>query len=355
MPVVTEFRNSLASAFGIDAANIEVTSDSVNIAGTPLARPGDFDIAALLESYSMVERTPTKAIVTDGHQSITFSRVVVRPQPEYGIIEIVPGDAWLFLGDFEQTVDQLDLGQYPELLLCIACFEPRRISAVREWAVILESWGPFVASQGEPPLQALAEIGCFLQSAAPTLPDFSLPSKVRRFQARATTSTEAMNAYVLGLQSTDGPDVAFLRLYRIFELEFAATLKAEMSSAPLTQVYEKLRTLHSVSELDILKRTIDRSTVPISRFTCDNFRALFGADLPTREHYKKLARWLETGVALPNDSRALLIYYVRCALVHSKFSETERFLFGPFEADRSAALCHIVADMRDILRDILAV
>lgn len=122
--------------------------------------------------------------------------------------------------------------------------------------------------------------------------------------------------------------MAFLRLYRIFELEFAATLKSERAAAALPQVYEKLRTLHAVSEMDILRRTIKRSIVPALRFTRDDFKALFGADLPNREQYKKLSKWLEAGTPLPDDCRAQAIYCIRCALVHSKFSETERSLWA---------------------------
>jgi hypothetical protein len=354
MSLTLEFRTSLAEMFGIDVAKVEVVSGGVTIAGTLLESPGKFDIAALLGGFSLVETCPSRATVTDATRDITLSRVVLRPQPEYGVIEIGTRDAWLFLGEFGATVGQIDLGQCPELLFCIACFQPQRASPVRQWAAILEAWGPFVVSEGEHPQPTMAEVGCFLQSTAPVLPEFDLPSKARPFRKRATTSKEALNAYVLGLQSTDGPEVAFLRLYRIFELEFAATLQSEIAGAALSQVYEKLRTLHSVSEIEILRRTIERSAAPIRRFTRDDFKALFGSELPARDQYKKLAKWLEAGTALPDDCRAQAIYYTRCALVHSKFSETERFLFGPFEGDRAVALSHIVSDMRDILRDILA-
>jgi hypothetical protein len=354
MPLTQEFRASLATQFGIDVSNVEVAADGVRVAGTLLETPGAFDMAALLDGFSIVEAEPGRAKVAGGGREITLSRVVVRPQPEHGVIELAAGSAWLFLGGFGATVDQVDLGACPEILTFLACFEPQRTSSVREWAAILEAWGPFVASDGDPPQHAMAEIGCFLQSAAPSLPEFRPPSQVRPFRKRATASREALNAYVLGLQSTDGPDVAFLRLYRIFELEFAATLQAGIASAPLSQVYEKLRTLHSASELEILRRTIDRSVVPVSRFTCSDFQALFGPEPPSRDQYRKLSSWLAVGTTLPDDCRAPAVYFIRCALVHSKSSETERFLFGPFESARAAALSHIVSDMRDILRDILA-
>ncbi|MGA9511866.1 MAG: hypothetical protein WBV55_24825 [Candidatus Sulfotelmatobacter sp.] len=354
MPLAQEFRTSLAKLFGIDVSQIEVNPDGVNIAGSALPAPGVFDVAALLESFNIVETAANRVKVTDGHRTITLSRVAVRPQPEHGIIEVGAVDAKLFLGSFGTTVGQIDIVQCPELLICIACFDPQRTQPVREWAAILEAWGPFVISEGEPPHPALAEIGCFLESGAPSLPEFSLPSQARAFRHRITTSKEAVNAYVLGLQSTDGPDIAFLRLYRIFELEFAATLQSEMAKAALSQVYEKLRMLHSVNEIEILRRTIDRSLVPVTRFTCGDFRTLFGAQPPSREQYKRLAKWVESGTGLPEDCRAHVIYYIRCALVHRKFSETEQFLFGPFEGNRAVALTHIVSDMREILRDILA-
>lgn len=354
MALTTEFRSALAGLFQIDVAQVEVSNDGLNIAGTSLESPGDFDLLQLVESFTLVEAGSERATITSGSSTINFSRVMLREQPEFGVIDLNPNGNRLFLGKFGATVAEIDLSQCPEILLGVACLQPRTSAPAREWASILEAWGPFVALQGTAPEESMAEIGCFLSCNAPALPEFASPSRVRPFQVRHTTSPEALKAYVLGLQSIDGPDVAFLRLYRIFELEFAATLKDEMSTAALPEVYERLRSLHSVSELEILKRTIERSSVAISRFTCDDFRALFGSHEPSREQYKKIAKWLDTGAAVPNDCRGQLIYYIRCALVHSKFSETEKFLFGPFEGSRAEALRHVLSDMRDIIRDILA-
>lgn len=355
MSLTTLFRNSLASTFGIDVVDIELVQDGITIAGALLPTPGTFNIGALLDSSNVVDQTAGRVTIDIKGRAVTIARVNLRPQSESGIIEIGSHDTWLFLGSFGTTVDKVDLENYPELLFSIACFDPLRSTSLnREWSAILEAWGPFVVSQGAPPEPALAEIGCFMPSTAPLPPEFLPSSQVRLFHPRPTTSTEALNAYILGLQSVDGPDVAFLRFYRIFELEFAATIRDAMNTAALSQVYATLRTLHGMTELEILKRTLNRSAVVFSQFTCDDFRALFGTDPPMREQYRKLATWLESGTVLPTECRALVIYYIRCALVHSKFTETERFLFGPFEGNRSIALAHVVSDMRAVLRDILA-
>src|SRR5439155_15203957 len=122
------------------------------------------------------------------------------------------------------------------------CFDPRsRLVPIRDWCSIVEAWGPMVASTGEPFKPALAEIGCFLQSSSPKCLDYVPPSKSRPFLPRGTVPPEAFNAYVVALQTTDGPDVAFLRFYRIFELEFAATIQNEVQAAPLSRVYEMIR------------------------------------------------------------------------------------------------------------------
>lgn len=207
------------------------------------------------------------------------------------------------------------------------------------------------------PEAALAEVGCFCARSASGNISFDTPSKFKSFESKPTISTEAVQAYVLALEAQDGLDVTVHRLYRIFELEFAATLKSDIAATPLNKVYEKIRSLPSVGEQKTLEMIVTKSLVSFTEFTAGDLYALFGVGhRPARDAYKPISAWLNSGSQYPpNECRAHIIYYVRNALVHSKVSEADQFLFGPYEGVRALALLHLARDMQKLIRDLLTV
>jgi len=357
MSVVNEFTRGLASLFSLDAAEIDLSAESVSIGGTMLAQPGPFDFRGFLESANARVIDTTCVAITTAEKTLTLYRATLRGKTESGIIEIPGCDAWVFLGSFG-TSPNIDLAKYKELLIAVCFFQPRSSSLpTRDWPSIIEAVGPVVGSTLQPPEEGLAEIGCFLGPEGVNRLSYELPSQARVFSRRSSVPTEAFAAYIEALKGGDGFDVAFLRFYRIFELHFAAAIQNEIAGAPLRQVYEKIRRMQGASELDILRRTLDNSRVSFSRFTASDFEALFGLGYkPKAEQYRAIVRWLENNppTTVPENCRAQIIYYVRCALVHSKLSDTEPFLFGPFEGARASALQNLVDDTRAIIRDLLS-
>jgi hypothetical protein len=356
MPIIEDFTFAIARYFSVPHDQITIRADGMTVAGIDMPVPGSFDLFATLNNARVQASSAYTATIDSGTRTVAVGRAELRPQVESGIIELSTRDCWFFLGTFGTSVSNVNLDICPEMILAIACLPPiMPMGGQRDWSSVLESWGPLIVSTSAPSEPELAEFGCFLAGTPSKLPEFLPASQSRPFLPRPAAVPEALNAYVFAHKASDGPDVVFLRFYRIFELQFAATIQSEITRAPLGKVYETLRTLHSASELDVLRRTFDMSNVAFDRFTRTDFHELFGQPFqPVRDQYRPISNWLTSGNALPMNCRAPLVYFVRCALVHSKITEAEKFLFGPFESARANALDHLASDMRDVLRDLLA-
>jgi hypothetical protein len=105
--------------------------------------------------------------------------------------------------------------------------------------------------------------------------------------------------------------------------------------------------------------TIAGSLSPFTRFSLQDFDSIFSSGhVPQNSSaYTTLITWVSKRKAHhpPDECRAQLLYYVRNALVHSKLGDRDPFLFGPYEGPRAEALVHLVSDMRDLIRDLIAV
>lgn len=264
----------------------------------------------------------------------------------------------VFTGGIDGTLGDPDLTSFPEVLLAIATLE--KICCVDSgaepvsWANVLKCLGPFaIFSEDRPsddrPLLSLGECGVFLyrQNTFSFTWSNNLPGSV---QTRGIgVPEEAEKAYLAALQDSGTADVAFLRLYRVLEILFAGTYKDEISNADLSKVIALIQRFQSMSELDTLKKLVEKSTSDFTRFTKADFGILFDGHQP-QGNYQKITSWLDDKEPTP---RALIIYYIRCALVHSKMNEKEPFLIGPFANGQEDALRHLVEDTRELIKSLL--
>ena len=359
MPLSNALCEALSRQFGLDHNPIQADDEGLSITGELLPSPGLTDFRTFLDEFTVANQTDDVVQLISGSKTVTLQRVVLRANTEAGLVEVEPGASWLFLGSFGTNTEAIDISACPELILALATLPPiKPNNAMKNWSSIIESWGPLAISYGKPPEAALAEIGCFCARQSISAVQFQPPSGLRGFTARTATSDEEVQAYISALEAQDGPDVTIHRLYRIFELKFAQSVKDDISNTPLSQVWKKLKDL-KLSELKALETTVASSPMQFQRFSSTDFDNLFGAGHlpPEGGQYGLLRNWLNRRTTLypVNGCRAHIIYYVRNALVHSKVSDGDTFLMGPYEGVRAVALVNLAQDIHDLVRDIIAV
>ncbi len=357
MPLSEDFRQRLASQFRLHVEQVGIDDDGVVIYGERLPDVG-VAVRMFLDTYQVVELTSNFARFVSASRHVLVQKVSLRECQDRGLLEIAAGTTWLFLGNFGANTETIDLSECPELLLGIASLPPLKEEAdSRNWTSIIEQWGPLVITYADLPEASLAEVGCFCSRESITPLSFDPPSQMSPFIRRPQISTESVQAYVLALEATDGPDVTFHRFYRIFELEFAVSLKAEIAATPVREIYKKLKDL-KITELKALDTTVMNSLVPFTDFSLSDFDSLFGPGHlpPSGGSYQILINWLKnkTPNNPPNECRAQLLYYVRNALVHSKIADGDTFLLGPYEGARAIGLINLVRDMKRLIRDLVA-
>lgn len=254
----------------------------------------------------------------------------------------------------DATSENPDLTSFPEVLLAIAVLGKIRCAGSVSWANILEGLGPFVIFSTGCPLLSLGECGLSLrqQNTFSFTWNNNLPPVAQT--RKPNIPEEAEKAYIVALQDSTTADIAFLRLYRVLEILFAGTYKDEIVNADLSKVIALIQQCNSTSELNTLRKLVDNSNYKFMFFTKNNFNILFKNHQP-QGNYAKITNWLNntTTTIPPHEIRALIIYYIRCALVHSKMNEKEPFLIGPFSYDQEDALKHLVEDTRGIIKDLL--
>ena len=264
----------------------------------------------------------------------------------------------IFTGAFTGVSGEPDLTDYPEVLLAMAVLAPRcTVSNNINWVSILEAMGPFMINFSEDS-HSITVCDCGLldihqQNSFSFDWDNTIPDLVRN--AKLGTPEDAVLAYLCALRESTTTDVAFQKLYRVLEILFAGSFKDAIATAPLSKVIALIQSLTSKSELDTLKKLIDSSSTVFSRFTREDFDSLFDRHRPQQQYYSNVTKWLNNTANQfpPNALRAHIIYYVRCALVHSKMNEKEPFLMGPFSPVQEDALKRLVEDTRDVIRDLL--
>lgn len=367
MSLLNRFMQSIADICGVPVESIQQDGDKILVGSHELPFLGVFfnegpsatQLIDYFDAYEEVSDTVGKILTKEQSNDILNVRGlnVFNQGIDAGVYEISGIDGSrivVFTGSINGTSGNPDLTSFPEVLLAIAVLGKIRCADSVSWASVLEGLGPFVIFSTDPPLLSLGECGLSFrrQNTFTFTWSNSLPAVA---QARKTgIPEEAETAYLAALQDSGTSDVAFLRLYRVLEILFAGTYKDEIANADLSKVIALIQLFQSTSELDTLRKLVDKSTLNFTRFTKTDFEILFAGHRP-QGNYTKITNWLNDAATTipPPGIRALIIYYVRCALVHSKMTEKEPFLIGPFSFDQEEALKHLVEDTREIIKSLL--
>lgn len=372
MSLLNRFMQSIADICGVSSDSIQIDGEKIIVGSHELPLIGVFfnppegssssvfQLVDYFDAYEEDSAAVGKILSKDPNKNTLHASGlnVLNQGIDAGVYEISGIDGQrivVFTGSFAGTSGHPDLTSFPEVLIAIAVLHKMRCADSVSWASVIEGLGPFVVFPTDPPpLLSLGECGLAVrrQNTFSFTWSNNIPSVVQSMKAGIPEEAEA--AYLAALQDSAIADVAFLRLYRVLEILFAGTYKDEIANADLGRVIALIQLFQSTSELDTLRKLVDKSNTNFSRFTKSDFDILFRGHRP-QGNYTKIATWLNdtTTTPLPVGIRAHIIYYVRCALVHSKMTEKEPFLIGPFSPDQEEALKRLVEDTRDIVKNLL--
>jgi hypothetical protein len=366
MSLRKEFQENIAFAFGVSPADVVLEASSIQLSPSLPQNPvcGSFDLASLLDSATLISKTEHLALVERNGRKLVLEKLQRHSGApvEHGVIDWPDESTFVFTGSFGQTASTPSLDVCPELLLAIAIWEPdATLSHGFDWASLLQTWGPvactFDAQQA--PSDRLAFCGYGGRTKQTWNPAFAQLRGSPAFRAQATAINEAREAFRSALRVTHEPDLAFIRLYRIFEIEFAIAIRSQIAAAPLSELIGILRSNQNSSELDTLRKVFDRSNVSFAHFSRNDWDTLFGAaHVPGREQYGSLSKWVSDPARPnfpPDPCRAYLVYYVRNALVHAKMQKGDVSLLPPFSSAKQQSLGRLFEDCLAIVRSLLFV
>lgn len=377
MSLLTHFRQRIASLTQIDeASHIQIGIDGILIGSKTLPLENVFfsedsirdsqscPLSDYLEQY---EVKPGHEFTLQCKSDDALSYKVIRLRVEnqniqHGFYEILNNNSErngiIFTGSLSGSIDQPNLTEFQEALFAICLLDAVRPLNEVGWSDIFESLGPFAIFTGEYiSYGLLADCGIF--SPDITTFSFSWTNEIPQvFRSRKDNiPQEAETAYIAALSNSGSPDVAFTRLYRVLEILFAVGLKTKVENSPVTEVLRVMKEFQRLSELDMLKTLLENSSTNFVSFTLIDFTELYGSHKP-EGNYQKITNWLNTASSTPlanppDDLVSMIIYYIRCSLVHSKLGEKEPFLLGPFSVKQIDALSHLVDDLRSIINSLV--
>jgi hypothetical protein len=372
MNLQSRLLNRIANTFGVGIENVRIDGDRIAVGPHSLPLLGVFfkapessdDASILLDDYLndfLVESvTPARVVASDpSHKVICILRLEsLNKSIDSGVYELKHADGsrcLVFTGSLSDLKGDPDLTEFPEVILAMCLLNGDNYEdEIPTWAKLLESQGPFVICEDEIPPYPLCECGLVTKQkiASPFEWRNNLPTTINK--RKYNVPEEAENAYISALQESTTPDVAFLKLYRVLEVLFAGHFKEEITNSDLCSVLSKIQRFQSFSELNILIDLLGRQSIYFKQFTNDDFDMLFKGHKP-QGNYQKITNWInqESNICPPCNISALVIYYIRCALVHSKMTDKEPFLIGPFSEQQNKALGHLVEDTRDVVRGMI--
>jgi hypothetical protein len=363
MSVHDEFCSNLASVFGVASADIRIEPTGIQVGSHVVANCLiNHDLGDLLANTKVLARNDAAADIEYQGNKLTLTRLRRHDGAlvEYGVIHWPDQQTWVFAGNFGSLSTPPSLDICPPLLLAVALWQPEPVEMIGfDWASLLPLWGPLACSVNpDATRERLAIAGYSARVPSGWRQPFIQLSSSPLFRLSSSATQEARDAFVSALQASDGPDTAFIRLYRVFEVEFARTTQQDIAGAPIQKVLALLRNIQSTNELDTLRKVFDRSSVLFTRFSRSDWDSLFGqGHKPRREGYQAIGKWLDSPGATcpPEKCRALIVYYVRNALVHAKLQEGDAVLLPPFSTQASASLCRLYEDCVDVVRSLLFV
>lgn len=373
MSLRSEFFDNIISIYGLDVKEEESTNSFFNEICSQLennflgdeesSEPIKFNCIDYLDSYSIKSKgeNPVEFFLQGPDNRVLCVRklIVVNENVSPGIY-VVDEDKKekkiIFTGSFGDSKEEPDLVPYPELLLAIAVLKPiyETKEELGSLASIFEVFGAFVIDFSETVNSSVICDCGLLYANQRNCFSFDWHNDVSHAlrKKKENIPEEALLAYLCALRESTTVDVAFCKLYRVLEVLFAGLFKNKISDAPLDKVIALIHSLQSSSELKILSDLLVGSSASF-RFSRDDFNSLFGEYRPQNKNYEKIGKWLDDNQRVGNAPVALIVYYVRCALVHSKMNEKEPFLMGPFSEAQERALGNLVEDIRDIVKELL--
>jgi hypothetical protein len=372
MSLFSRFQEKISDIFNVPIDSIQYDEGIIRVGSSELPLIGVFfksssSTIQLIDYFKQYEEdTVTDGKIfskTENEETLNIKGLSIFNQNiDAGVYQITGTDdekIVVFTGSFADMGGEPDLTSFPEVLLAIAVLDKIGRTNSISWVSLLEGLGPFVVFSSKHPFLFTSLAECGLSARRQNTFSFTwssnLPSTLQAMSSEVPE--EAQKAYLAALQESATADVAFLRLYRVLEILFAGTYKEDVAKADLGRVIALIQSFQSISELDTLRKLVERSTSHFSRFTKTDFNILFSNHRPGG-NYLKISKWLdETTIEASENPQpriyAFIIYYVRCALVHSKMNEREPFLISPFSIDQERALENLVEDTRDIIRDLL--
>lgn len=377
MNLLTRFRQQIASLSQIDNADsIEISANNISIGSVILPLTNVFfnenDInnrqsCPLSDYLSQYELKSGDNFVLQ-HKSDNASRYeIIRLQVknqniQHGFYEISSSSGerqgMIFTGSFSGSIVQPEFIGFQESLFALCLLDAVRPLDPIGWSEIFESLGAFgVFSVEHVPYSLLADCGIF--SADTTTFTFAWVNEIPQTftRRRENVPQEAETAYIDALTKSNSPDVAFTLLYRVLEILFAVGLKVKIENSLVTEVINVIKQFERNSEFQMLSTLLEGSSIPFSSFTRADFIELYGTHKP-EGNYNGISTWLNSTSSNPranppNNLVPTLIYYIRCSLVHSKLGDKEPFLLGPFSDKQKDALCHLVDDLRNIIKSLV--
>lgn len=350
--------DKIGELLGLEERPVSVTIDDrfLYVESFAHSLPYESHVTPFVQHASLIRCDANTALVVSAGKEFFVERLSPRTNTSApGFYVSSTQRLAVFSGYFGQSTSEPDFTDFPEALFALCLLPTDERLASFSWSTLFEKLGPFaVFEKGVRPSIALAASGFFrYQSAAQFIPNvFPIDVAIEKEilpSIHEPIELSAVHSHFPGLE----PDVAFIRIYRTFELFWAQEFKDEISQAPIQHILQRVKGLQSSNELAILKKIFERRNFFLSHFNTTNFEDLFGnGHRAVRGDYSPLNKWLEAVPSGPPDPKtsACLVYYIRCALVHAKLSDGDPFLLGPYSAKAADALMNICIDMLNLVQ-----
>ncbi|WP_421346691.1 hypothetical protein [Aeromonas veronii] len=384
--------DKIAQIFCTAPQNISF-QDEAFIYATPLDLDGVFfdgisqvDIEAYINDFTI-------NVISDGHFSIKanssheyyeFYKVKnLNKQLSHGMYTIsgngAMDDCIVFTGEFDSGLAQLDLTDTPEFIFSILLFNPPSnytMPASVSWDTVFSAVGSFVFVKSNAfDIRTLYPYGFFFDSGAYSV-SYEKEFKYNEIEINtavvksinnsipATVLEPALKAYSNVLLTNAAIELDFVNLHRVFEILYAWALKKYIASISEVLIYDRINKNGKnggspllTSERSMTCYIVEHSGVSsLSNFTSQDMLDLFGVATPVDFNAKgSVKSWVvnNANVAMNAEFVGEVLYFVRCALVHSKVRASEMYLMGPFSAVQTTALKKLVRIQRDILERLL--
>jgi hypothetical protein len=307
-----------------------------------------------------VNRSGKSVAIDTGSAKYILQRIVkAGGVNEKGIYGSEDDKVVLFTGEFDGDSEEVMI-EDPYLSMCF--LSPLLIDNVIDvsefsWRALVEMVGPFIITEenliGYLPISVC---GFTLEYDTQTIdPPLDAISDVIKRRVVSPDTRHIIRGIDHAFHGSVDVDVAFLRCYRVFELNWASHIKEKITTSSIEDVLKEIKSLKKFEELLVLKDIFARKNVVITGFSKQDFYDLFSSGhSPTKESYSELQKWLKArNMAMNAKLSAEIVYYVRNALVHAKIEDGEPYLMGPLSGLEVAALKKLTTELYTALKRLI--